>query len=233
MISEVVIPYRNARYRIFKLEDKHYILNLDRPILSVLLPFIMWFIPHTVYQVDKETYEKLKEPNKENIKKPTNKKTSAFWTVVLPIGFIGSLIGRVLAPKTEGLDGLLPSILTLVLLTFFLVIIVGLRIYVSKRIYKKVDKVVGKIDTLPKRKIKIRPKKISNYFMALFAYLLFGVFFIMGGLMSVDYNDIFLGLVSSGIGFMFLMLSMTLFFPPYYAKIKYIDNNHDDEKSIT
>lgn len=228
MISKIVIPHRNARYRIFTMKDKHYLLDLDRPVLSILFPFIIWFIPHTVYQIDKYTYEELKAPNKEKQKKSTDKKARALWSVILPIGFIAPFIGRLLAPTADGFDDLLSIMLTRVFLTFYLVLTVSLRIYLSKKIYKRVDKIVGGINTLPKNKIKIRPKKLSNYFMALFGYFLFGVLFIIGLAMSVDFNNLLIGIVSSMIGFMFLILNMTWFLFPGDAKVKYLDDKHEE-----
>lgn len=223
MIGEVERPNKNIRYKLVNVEDEYYILDQDRPIWLILFPFVYWFKSHMAYQINQATYERLKQPDE---------KKKGKWEMILPVAFVSPFLGRVLAPITEKYDNIIPYILNIALLIIFMVIIISIRIYVHQTCHKKTDKIIGGLDILPKRKIKIRPKKSSNYLVATFGYFLFLTFFIMGEAMAITYNNPTLIFISSGIGFMFLIMN-TIFINIGDAKIKYLKYDHDEEKSIT
>lgn len=233
MINEIVIPHRKARYRIFEVEGSYYMLDLDRPLLSILFPFIIWFIPHRIYQINEEIYEELREVDKEKTKKPTDKKTKVFLSIILPIGFIGAFLGRLLAPVADVFDDLFPFMFSFILMFFVLIGILGLRIYLSRKIYKKVDKMVGGLVELPESKIKIRPKKIKDYFVALFYYIFFGGLIYLSINMTILYNNLSLLFVLIVTEIIFLLLSMVFFIPSGYAKVKFIKSSCSEDRYIT
>lgn len=229
MMSEIVIPHRKARYRIFKAEGSYYMLDLDRPLLSILFPFIIWFIPHRMYQINEEVYEELRKADKEKTKKSTDKKTKVFLSIILPIGFIGAFLGRFLAPAADAFDDLFPFMFSFILMLFVLIGIFGLRIYFSRKIYKEVDKIVGGITGLPESKIKVRPKELKSYFVAFFGYIFTGIFITMSVEMIVIYNNLSLLIVLIVAETLFLILSMVFFIPSGYAKVKFIKSSCSED----
>src|SRR5699024_11471928 len=109
--------------------------------------------------------------------------------MILPIAFISPVLGRILASKAERYDYLIPSMFSAVLLIVFIIATISIRIYVHQTCLKKTDKITGGLEMLPKRKIKIRPKKLSNYLIATFGYFLFSIFSIVGGVLTITYKD--------------------------------------------
>ena len=221
MIGEVERPNKNIRFKLVNVEDEYYILDQDRPIWLILFPFAYWFKSHIVYQINQATYEKLKQPDEKKRSK---------WEMILPVAFISPFLGRVLASKAERYDHLIPSMVSVILLIVFIIVTIGIRIYVHQKCFKKTDKITGGLEMLPKRKIKIRPKKLSNYLIATFGYFLGLSFSILGGVAIINYNNptLLLVLVVSGIIF---LISNTLFINIGDAKIKYLENKYDEERS--
>src|SRR5699024_2101637 len=201
MIGEVERPNKNIRYKLVNVEGEYYILDQDRPIWLILFPFIYWFKSHIVYQINQATYEKLKQ---------SDEKKNGKWAMILPVAFISPVLGRILASIAERYDYLIPSMISVVLLIVFIIATIGIRIYVHQTCLKKTDKITGGLEMLPKRKIKIRPKKLSNYLIATFGYFLGLSFSILGGVAIINYNNptLLLVLVVSGIIF---LISNTLF----------------------
>jgi len=223
MLGEVERPNKNIRYKLVNVEDEYYILDQDRPIWLILFPFVYWFKSHLVYQINQATYEKLKQPDE---------KKRGKWEMILPVAFISPFLGRILASKAERYDHLIPSMFSAVLLIVFIIATISIRIYVHQTCFKKTDKITDGLEMLPKRKIKIRPKRISIYLGAIFTYFFFLSISILGGVGTITYNNPTLIFVSSGIGFVYL-ISNTAFINIGYAKVKYLKNNYDEEGSIT
>ncbi|MEJ8778597.1 DUF443 family protein [Pseudogracilibacillus sp. ICA-222130] len=221
MIGEVERPNKNIRYKLVKINDEYYILDQDKPMWLILFPFVYWFKSHLVYQINEATYERLKH---------AEEKKSGKWEIVLPVVLIGPFLGRVLAPMTEKYDNVIPYILNIALAITFIIIMISVRIYVHQACYKKTDKITNGLEILPKKKIKIRPKKLGDYLVATFGYFLFLTFFLMGLGMTITYNNPVFISISNGIGFMFLIVN-TIFINIGYAKIRYLDNN--EEKNVT
>ena len=221
IIGEVERPNKNIRYKLVKINDEYYVLDQDRPIWLILFPFIYWFKSHLVYQINESAYKRLKHANEEKGGK---------WKMILPVAFISPFLGRLLASITERYDYLIPSVLSIILVVIFIVITLGVRIYVHQACYKKTDKMTGGLEQLPKRKVKIRPKKISNYLVASLGYLLFLCFAFMGMDMTMTYNNPIISIVLITSLFMFLIVN-TIFINIGYAKIRYLDNN--EEKNVT
>src|SRR5699024_502767 len=221
MIGEVERPNKNIRYKLVNVEGEYYILDQDRPIWLILFPFAYWFKSHIVYQINQATYEKLKQPDEKKRSK---------WEMILPVAFISPFLGRILASKAERYDHLIPPMFSAVLLIVFIIATISIRIYVHQTCFKKTDKITDGLTMLPKRKIKIRPKKISIYLGAVFTYFLFLSFAILGGFLTITLNNPtpLLVLVVAGIVF---LISNTAFINIGYAKVKYLENKYDEERS--
>lgn len=56
--------FKNIRYKIIRVNEDYYILDMDQSIWTIIFPFLFWFIPHTVYKIDRYTFEELKMPLK-------------------------------------------------------------------------------------------------------------------------------------------------------------------------
>src|SRR5699024_6310789 len=199
----------------------YYILDQDRPIWLILFPFIYWFKSHVVYQINQATYEKLKQPDEKKRSK---------WEMILPVAFISPFLGRALASKAERYNHLSSCIVSIVLRIVFIIVTISIRIYVHQICFKKTDKITGGLEMLPKRKIKIRPKKISIYLIATYGYFLGLVFSILGGFLTITLNNPtpLLVLVVAGIVF---LISNTAFINIGDAKVKYLKNKYDEERS--
>lgn len=212
MIGKVERPDKNIRYKLMNVENEYYILDQDKPIWAILFPFIFWLKSHTVYQIDQAIFERLKQPEE--------KKTGK-WAMILPVAFISPFLGRILASLADGFDNLIPAILTTVLLIVFIVSMISIRIYVHLACYKKTDRITGGLESLPKKKIKIRPKRLSNYLAATVGYVIFLSFFILGGVATITYNNPTLIIVSIVSGSVFLIIN-TGFINIGNAKVTYI-----------
>src|SRR5699024_8563556 len=207
--------------KLVKVEDEYYILDLDRPIWLILFPFAYWFKTHWVYQIDQATYEKLKQPDEKKRSK---------WEMILPVAFISPFLGRILASKAEKYDYISSFMVSVVLIIVFIILTIGIRIYVHQTCIKKTDKITGGLEMLPKRRIKIRPKKLSHYFMSTFVYFFFLSFSILGGALTISLNNptFLFTLVVTGIIF---LISNTAFINIGDAKVKYLENKYDEERS--
>src|SRR5699024_315794 len=216
MICEVERPNKNIRYKLVSVEDEYYILDQDRPIWLILFPFVYWFKSHIVYQINQATYEKLKQPDEKKRSK---------WEMISPVAFTSPFLGRFLASKAERYNHLSSSMVSIVLIIVFIIATISIRIYVHQVCFKKTDKITGGLEMLPKRKIKIRPKKISIYLIATNGYFLGLSFSILGGFLTITLNNPtpLLVLVVAGIIF---LISNTVFINIGDAKIKYLENPH-------
>lgn len=219
--GEVERPKRNIRYKLVNEGDEYYILDLDRPLWLILFPFVYWFKSHLVYQINEATYERLKH---------AEEKKSGKWAMILPVTFISPFLGRIIAPATEKYDNVFPYILNISLVIVFIAIMLGIRIYVHKTCYEKTDRVTGGLELLPKRKIKIRPKGIKDYLIAVFGYTLFLTFFLMSIAFTIIYNNPTLIFAISLIGFVYLIMN-TIVINIGYVRINYIDGH--EEKNVT
>ena len=221
MIGEVERPNKNIRYKLVNVEGEYYILDQDRPIWLILFPFIYWFKSHIVYQIDQASFEKLKQPDEKKRSK---------WEMILPVAFISPFLGRILASKAERYNHLSSSMISIVLIIVFIMITISIRIYVHQTCFKKTDKITGGLEMLPKRKIKIRPKKTSIYLGAIFTYFFFLSFSILGGALTISLNNptFLFTLVVTGIIF---LISNTAFINIGDAKVKYLENKYDEERS--
>src|SRR5699024_6120776 len=112
----------------------------------------------------------------------------------------------------------------------FIIATISIRIYVHQVCFKKTDKITGGLEMLPKRKIKIRPKKISIYLIATYGYFLGLSFSILGGYLTITFNNPtpLLVLLVSVIIF---LISNTVFINIGDAKVKYLENKYDEERS--
>src|SRR5699024_12010340 len=109
--------------------------------------------------------------------------------MILPVAFISPCLGRIFASKAERYHHLSSSMVSIVLIIVFIMITISIRIYVHQTCFKKTDKITGGLEMLPKRKIKIRPKKISIYLIATYGYFLGLGFSILWGILNITLNN--------------------------------------------
>src|SRR5699024_2788115 len=119
---------------------------------------------------------------------------------------------------------------SVVLVIVFIIITISIRVYVRQACYKKTDKITGGLTMLPKRKIKIRPKKLSNYLIATFGYFFCLSFSLLGSNMAISYYNPSFLIILSTVGFMYLIMNTT-FINIGDAKVKYLENKYDEERS--
>lgn len=123
--------FKNIRYKILHVGDKYYILDMDQPIWSIIFPFLYWFIPHSVYQIDYDSVEKLKMPLKHQ--------GSRGWMVVLTTG-ISIFLAQLIAPSLSDFNSGTSIVLKSVVLVMSMTVIVEIRLYIYKGSYKKLIK---------------------------------------------------------------------------------------------
>lgn len=215
IISSLEHVFKNIRYKLLHIDDEYYLLDMDRSFFSFVFPFIYWFVPHPVYQIDKLTVEKLEMPEEE--------KGSRMW-MVFPATGISLILGRQLSTLSEGFDDSMSFFLTIIVLIILFFIIIGFRFFLYHSRYNKMNNIV-KLDTLPKRFIKIRPEKIGSYFQAIFYYLFSLGISLLFGFGYVEIQKFFMGIAFAIITPLFLV-SNTLVIPVGSIKVTYLKGNN-------
>src|SRR5699024_8878223 len=119
MINTLEHVFKNKRYKLLHVDGAYYIYDADRLMWSSVFPFIYWFIPHPVYQIDQATYEKLKMPDEE--------KRSRTWLIVLVLG-ISVPLGRVLASFTDQYVDAMPYVFMTIMFVIFIATSVSCRL---------------------------------------------------------------------------------------------------------
>lgn len=131
------LPKMNFRYRLLKVENEWYLMEVDRPII------ITYFIPHKAYQLTEDEVEVLAPKVLERDKKMTSSQTKAGISA-LGAGSLAVLLGR--AFPIEDYLYFTSHLLNLVLMVVVLCIAFGIRIWIS----------IGRKDTV------IKPSKKAN-----------------------------------------------------------------------
>ena len=138
------LPKMNFRYRLLKVENEWYLMDVDRPIIiTYFLPWFTYFIPHKAYQLTEDEVEAIAPKVFERDKNTLSTQTKAGIST-LGAGSLAVLLGR--AFPIEDYLYFASHPLNLVLMILVLCIAFGIRIWIS----------IGKKESV------IKPSKKAN-----------------------------------------------------------------------
>lgn len=163
------LPKMNFRYRLLKVENEWYLMEVDRPIItSYFLSWFTYFVPHKAYQLTEDEVQTIAPKVLERDKNILSTQTKAGISA-LGAGSLAVLLGR--AFPTEDYLYFSSHLLNLVLMVVVLCIAFGIRIWISigkKETVRKPSKKANRIYCRP-MKLRIVLKKL---FLATFALFL-------------------------------------------------------------
>lgn len=144
------LPKMNFRYRLLKVENEWFLIEVDRPIIiTYFLPWFTYFIPHKAYQLTEDEVEaiapKVLERDKYIISTQSKAGISA-----LGAGSLAVLLGRTF--PIEDYLYFTSHLLNLVLMVVVLCIAFGIRIWISigkKETVRKLSKKANRIYCRP------------------------------------------------------------------------------------
>lgn len=123
------LPKMNFRYRLLKVENKWYLMEVDRPIItSYFLSWFTYFVPHKAYQLTEDEVEAIAPKVLERDKNIFSTQTKAGISA-LGAGSLAVLLGR--AFPIEDYLYFTSHLLNLVLMILVLFIVFGIRIWIS------------------------------------------------------------------------------------------------------
>lgn len=138
------LPKMNFRYRLLKVENEWYLMEVDRPIMtSYFLPWFVYFVPHNAFQLTEDEVQtvapKVLERDKNILSTQSKAGISASGAA-----FLAVLLGR--AFPIEDYLYFTSHLLNLVLMILVLIIAFGIRIWIS----------IGKKETIikPSKEVK-------------------------------------------------------------------------------
>lgn len=123
------LPKMNFRYRLLKVENEWYLMDVDRPIIiTYFLLWFVYFIPHKGYQLTEDEVETIAPKVLERDKNIFSTQTKAGIST-LGAGSLAVLLGR--AFPIEDYLYFTSHLLNLVLMILVLFIVFGIRIWIS------------------------------------------------------------------------------------------------------
>lgn len=123
------LPKMNFRYRLLKVENEWYLMEVDRPIItSYFLPWFTYFVPHKGYQLTEDEVEAIAPKVLEGDKNMLSSQTKVGIST-LGAGSLAVLLGR--AFPIEDYLYFTSHLLNLVLMIVVLFIVFGIRIWIS------------------------------------------------------------------------------------------------------
>lgn len=138
------LPKMNFRYRLLKVENEWYLMEVDRPIItSYFLSWFTYFVPHKAYQLTEDEVQTIAPKVLERDKNILSSQTKAGISA-LGAGSLAVLLGRTF--PIEDYLYFSSHLLNLVLMILVLCIVFGIRIWIS----------IGKKETV------IKPSKKVN-----------------------------------------------------------------------
>ena len=168
------LPKMNFRYRLLKVENEWYLMEVDRPIMtSYFLPWFTYFVPHKAYQLTEDEVQTIAPKVLERDKNTLSTQTKAGISA-LGAGSLAVLLGR--AFPIEDYLYFTSHLLNLVLMILVLCIVVGLRIWLSTRKIETVMMASQKANTIYCRPMKLRIV-LKKLFLATFALFLSSAMF--------------------------------------------------------
>ena len=154
------LPKMNFRYRLLKVENEWYLMDVDRPIIiTYFLPWFTYFIPHKGYQLTEDEVEaiapKVLKRDKNILSTQTKAGISASGAA-----FLAVLLGR--AFPIEDYLYFTSHLLNLSLMMLILIFVVGLRIWMGRG--EGMHEIVA--DKTP-RKVYCFPEYVKNIILPL------------------------------------------------------------------
>ena len=144
----------NFRYRLLKVENEWYLMEIDRPIVtSYFLPWFTYFVPHKAYQLTEDEVQTIAPKVLERDKNILSTQTKAGISA-LGAGSLAVLLGR--AFPIEDYLYFSSHLLNLVLMILVLCIVIGLRIWLSTRKIETVMIASQKANRIYCRPVKFR-----------------------------------------------------------------------------
>lgn len=123
------LPKMNFRYRLLKVENEWYLMEVDRPIIiTYFLPWFTYFVPHKAYQLTEDEVQIIAPKVLERDKNITSTQTKAGISA-LGAASLAVLLGR--AFPIEDYLYFTSHLLNLVLMILVLIIAFGIRIWIS------------------------------------------------------------------------------------------------------
>lgn len=148
------LPKMNFRYRLLKVENEWYLMDVDRPIVtSYFLPWFTYFVPHKAYQLTEDEVQTIAPKVLERDKNILSSQTKAGISA-LGAGSLAVLLGR--AFPIEDYLYFSSHLLNLVLMILVLCIVIGLRIWLSTRKIETVMIASQKANRIYCRPVKFR-----------------------------------------------------------------------------
>ena len=148
------LPKMNFRYRLLKVENEWYLMEVDRPIMtSYFLPWFTYFVPHKAYQLTEDEVQTIAPKVLERDKNILSTQTKAGISA-LGAGSLAVLLGR--AFPIEDYLYFSSHLLNLVLMILVLCIVIGLRIWLSTRKIETVMIASQKANRIYCRPVKFR-----------------------------------------------------------------------------
>lgn len=202
MEGRVELLTRNMRYRIVNIGNEYYILDMEKTIWMIFIPFLIWFMPQKVYKIDRKTADNLRSP----VSSSDNSSS---------IAWIGAGGAAILSPLLKPLlDYTLESrvLVNLLLLIGTAAFIIFLRLYLrnalQNRLSKKVDS--GQLDVVW---MKIRPKYFRQYSDPVLSFLFIGALLLIPIYGFVDTSSIILLVTFIVLLLLALILSSIVIYP--------------------
>ncbi|MFD2655181.1 MULTISPECIES: DUF443 family protein [Gracilibacillus] len=188
MKCEVQRVYKNPRFRILKIDEESYILDMGKSIWKTIFPFLTWIVPNTIYKVDgEEINSKMK-----HIERDKSNDTS--------LGILGTGIGIFLAymlrPLTDYFNIQSTMLVNSVLATLMLLLVVGVRRFISNRHKKNFYNLIES-GSLYKRTIWIKPQSFKHFIQVLSIYLLILCVFLFDIILFITDGNMMLLIVAT------------------------------------
>ena len=213
------LPKMNFRYRLLKVENEWYLMDVDRPIIiTYFLPWFTYFIPHKGYQLTEDEVEAIAPKVFERDKKRQSLVNNKIGKTSLGLGVTSMLLAR--AFPIEKYLNFTSHLLNLSLMMLILIFVVGLRIWMGRG--EGMHEIVA--DKTP-RKVYCFPEYIKNILLPLiYVTFLIVMFIAVCYAILINFEPNFIihfGLLISS--FLFFISGNLIFYSPiisFKAKVK-------------
>ncbi|GGK05348.1 hypothetical protein GCM10007063_29700 [Lentibacillus kapialis] len=197
MTGEVKHLANNERYRILIIDGETYIMDIERSFWRIIFPFFFWLFPNHVFKVeDQALVEQLQTEKMERT--GVSGRASIIGTAYAGGVFLSPLMNYFNIPMSPlvNIALLIPAL-----------ILVGLLYFTFSHNRKKKLGDVIELESLPMKKLWIRPGSVKQFFNVFLSYVfLLGicVFFFLG---YVETRNIMGLIITSGLLLGFLMIN--------------------------